>query len=288
MNPTVGNARLRRAFDVYLRVIAVCALFPLASSAQQLSVGPNVNIVGGPASISESPSFQVLGDPYLQRQNEPSIACSSRNPVNCLAAANDYRLVGTKGVADGKVTGDAWLGIFWTRDEGATWRSTLLPGFRQDTSTPASPLFGLEAAADPTVRAGTNGLFYVSGVAFNRSGETATGSGAKAGAMFVSLYVDDNNTQTADAPMRYIRTVVVDSGSNGQFLDKPWMAVDVRRAAPQRARFPAATVSTPRSFRQGPCTSCTPCSSAAATTSTRRSCSRGRSTAAGRGKVPSS
>ncbi len=62
------------------------------------------------------------------------MACSSRNPVNCLAAANDYRLVGTPGVQGGKVTGDAWLGAFWTHDEGQTWRSTLLPGFPQDTS----------------------------------------------------------------------------------------------------------------------------------------------------------
>ncbi len=56
--------------------------------------------------------------------------------------------------------------------------------------------------------------------------------------MFVSLYIDDNNTQTADAPMRYIRTVVVDSGSNGQFLDKPWMAVDVRRGGTATCTIP--------------------------------------------------
>ncbi len=168
-----------------------------------------------------------MGDPYLQRQNEPSMACSSRNPVNCLASANDYRLVGTPGLADGKVTGDAWLGIYWSRDEGQTWRSSLLPGFPMD-ATQAPPLYGLGAAADPTVRAGTNGLFYVSGVAFNRGGES-TSTGGKSGVMFVSLFVDDNNTQTADAPIRYVRTVVVDNGSSGQFLDKPWIATDIPR-----------------------------------------------------------
>jgi hypothetical protein len=210
-------------------------------SAQQVSVGTNINIVGGPASLSQGPPFTITGDPYLQRQNEPSMACSSRNPVNCLAAANDYRLVGTPGVQDGKVTGDAWLGVFWTHDEGQTWRSSLLPGFPQDTSADglASPIAGLGAAADPTVRAGTNGLLYVSGIAFNRANES-TSSGGRTGSFFVALYVDDNNTQNADSPIRYVRTVVIDNGTSGQFLDKPWVAADIPRAGAGTCRIPGS------------------------------------------------
>ncbi|HXB67405.1 MAG TPA: hypothetical protein VNY05_04140 [Candidatus Acidoferrales bacterium] len=42
-----------------------------------------------------------------------------------------------------------------------TWRSTLVPGYPQDTSAEgvAPPLHGLQAPAD-VIRPGTNGLFF--------------------------------------------------------------------------------------------------------------------------------
>ena len=100
------------------------------------------------------------GDPFLQRQNEPSIAASTRNPQHLLAGANDYRTVDLPGLTDDLENGDAWLGIYRSTDEGLTWKSTLLPGYPQDTTAVglASPLHGFSAAADPTVRAGANGV----------------------------------------------------------------------------------------------------------------------------------
>jgi hypothetical protein len=226
-----------------LRIVCTCAfalaiaLFAAPAFAQQLSAGTNVNMVGGPASLTQGPIFRIVGDPYLQRQNEPSMACSSRNPVNCLAAANDYRLVGTPGVVDGKVTGDAWIGVFWSHDEGLSWQSTLLPGFPQDNSPEglAFPLRGRDAAADPVVRAGTNGLIYLSGIAFNRNStpidDDRDGDEGVTGGVFVSLFIDDNNAQTINTPIRYVRTIRVDDSPANIFLDKPWIAVDIPRGA---------------------------------------------------------
>lgn len=54
-----------------------------AATGQGLTVGRNVNMVSG--------TKWPTGDPYLQRQNEPSIAASTRNPLHLLAGANDYR-----------------------------------------------------------------------------------------------------------------------------------------------------------------------------------------------------
>ncbi|HKW02873.1 MAG TPA: HYR domain-containing protein [Vicinamibacterales bacterium] len=196
---------------------------------QQISAGQNVNMVGGPAALHSGPPLSIEGDPYLQRQNEPSMACSSRSAITCLAGANDYRLVSVPGTQADQVTGDAWLGVFWSHDDGQTWRSTALPGFPQDTSPAglASPIKGFPATADPTVRAGTNGLFYYTGIAFNPA--ASTGGTGKSGVMFASLFIDDNNSQDVTAPPRYIRTVITDNGTSGQFLDKPWVAADIPR-----------------------------------------------------------
>ena len=59
---------------------------------------------------------------------------SSRNPLTLFAGANDYRTVQIEGLPGDLETGDAWLGVFWSRDGGHSWRSTLLPGYLQDGS----------------------------------------------------------------------------------------------------------------------------------------------------------
>jgi hypothetical protein len=185
--------------------------------------GQNVNMVSGT-------SFPG-GDPFLQRQNEPSLAVSSRNPRHLLAGANDYRTVDlpVSDTVPGSLAGDAWVGLFKSFDGAQTWQSTLLPGYPQDQSAAglASPLKAYSAAADPTVRPGTSGLFYYSGIAFNR--------GTNIGGVFVARFYDANEKENGDATqgldtIKYVSTTVIDTGTSGQFIDKPWIAVDVPRA----------------------------------------------------------
>jgi hypothetical protein len=217
------------------KTLGIAFLFAISiagapSSAQTPTPGPNVNMVSG----TRWPG----GDPFLQRQNEPSIAISTRNPLHVLGGANDYRTVDlplTDALPNATLTGDAWLGLFKSFNGGQTWQSTLIPGYPQD-QTPeglASPLKGFTTASDPVVRSGTNGLFYYAGIAFDRA--------SSQGAVFVTRFIDLNNRENGNAapsspadantdPIRYVGTTAVDRTAPGQFLDKPWIAVDVPRA----------------------------------------------------------
>jgi len=207
--------------------LAATAVWPTLSAQV---VGRNVNMVSG----LEWPG----GDPFLQRQNEPSIAASTRNPLHLLAGSNDYRSVDLPGLPEGDETGDAWLGLYRSLDGGKQWVSTLLPGFPQDTSPNglSSPIKGYQAAADPVVRAGTNGLFYYAGLAFDRSADPAVPGKS---AIFVARFIDNNNLEAGD-PVKYAGTTRLASdagGATGIFLDKPWMAVDVPRTGAALCRI---------------------------------------------------
>ena len=236
---TAGS--LSRSSAVALAMLSL-ATGPAAVHAQ--IPGDNVNMVTG----TQWPG----GDPFLQRQNEPSLAVSTANPQHLLAGANDYRSVDLPypfGPNDPmKMPGDAWLGVFKSFNGGQTWQSVLMPGFPQDTSS--KPFQGAQSplrncvtgstasadrctsSADPVIRAGTDGMLYYSGIAFKR--------GTNHGKVFLTRFIDLNNKENGDPtrtdatgtkadptdPLRYIDQIVIANGSATEFLDKPWIAVD--------------------------------------------------------------
>ncbi len=223
-----------------LSVHVLCTVFGLACAASFLTApsataqvaGQNVNMVSG--------TKWPTGDPFLQRQNEPSMAVSTRNPLHILAGANDYRSVDLEQVlSGGGETGDAWLGLFKSFDGGFTWQSNLLPGcpYAIGQCTDSGALSGrFQAAADPVVRAGTNGMFFYAGLAFDRA--TSATSASTVSSIFVARYNDLNNNEQID-PITYIDTHIVASGNSTQFLDKPSMAVDIPRAGAATCSFTA-------------------------------------------------
>ncbi len=200
--------------------LLLCLTFLLtaaASAQDSLTIGANVNMVSGG-------SFPN-GDPYQRQQNEPSVAFSSRNSLHLLAGANDYRAVDVPGLPGGRETGDSWLSYFWSTNGGATWKSTLIPGYPQDPDCqgPNPPtLCGYAAGADPVVRAGVNGMFYYSGIVFERGDPSRS-------AIFVSRFIDLNNDEGGD-PIRFLDTTIIDANNDGVvFLDKSWIGVDIPR-----------------------------------------------------------
>lgn len=218
---------MRRYGSLCGSVLLVSAF--LAGPAFGQTPSQNINIVSGPVQVLKDPvsrTVTILGDPFLQRQNEPSIGVSTVNPLHLLAGSNDYRSVDIPfpDVLPSKLVGDAWCGWYFSADGGQSWQSTLLPGFPQDNTALglSSPLKSFKACADPTVRTGPAGMFFYSGIAFNRDTNSSV--------VFVSRFLDRNNAEKGSvalnsAPIRYVDTVVVDTGTSGQFLDKPWNAV---------------------------------------------------------------
>ena len=237
-----SNTRKAKPLLLWLKLAFLFATtLPVVTYAQQAPTpGQNVNMVSG--------MTWPYGDPFLERQDEPSLAVSTRNPLHLLAGANDYRTVDlntllesepgevslcpTAGVTPCPPSAEPWVGQYISIDGGARWQSTLLPGYPQDGSRQglASPVHGFSTAADPVIASGTNGMFYYGGIAFNR--------GTSQGLVFVARYMDLNNKENGDItqdsfPVRYIDTLAVAHGSSvpANFLDKPAIAVDIPRGS---------------------------------------------------------
>ncbi|MCK4785478.1 MAG: SBBP repeat-containing protein [Desulfobacteraceae bacterium] len=65
-----------------------------------------------------------------------------------------------------------------------------------------------------------SGLFFTSGIAFNRieNGRSA---------IFIARYIDNNTQAMGDMDsIKYLGVNIIDEGTSGQFADKPWIAID--------------------------------------------------------------
>jgi hypothetical protein len=207
----------KRAASAIVLVAIMLAPTFLALSAQ--IPGPNVNVV----SI----------DPYLQKQNEPSLAVSTLNPCHLQMGGNDYRTVNIPGVSGDQELFDSWVGVYQSTDCGQTWLAGLMPGFPQD-QTPeglVSPAKGFSAAADSVQKAGLGGFIANSFIVFDR--------GTNLGKLLLARFHDTNNTQVTAStvtnidpllvphnqwPIKYISPTLTVDGGTAQFLDKPNIA----------------------------------------------------------------
>lgn len=224
---------MRRVATGVFVAIALCRALVAAQQP-----GVNFNVISGNRD-------QFVGDRFLQRQVEPAVVVSTRNPDHILAAAIDYRMVDQAidvGVGNNRnavakagapVAGpapaaspDAWIGIYRTCNRFQTSYGGLLPGFPGDNSPAgvSSPLRGFTSASDPIGASLPGGQGFIGGMAFDRGGR---------GVVFVSRFTDRNDREGASCWTHDFTTILDRSAasSDGSFLDKPSMASDINRSS---------------------------------------------------------
>lgn len=237
---------------VVRRIVVVGVVAALASSASVLG-SANASNPGLDTRLSNdapgtsgyvSNYTSVTGKPYTDatlaecsrargRQNEPSVAVNPRNARVIVGSSNDYCGVFNDGEdADGAPlpVGPIWLGYYRSQNGGASFQSSLVPGYPEDTSP-----FGDRAqvrtatAGDPVLAWDGDGRLFAGS---ESSGDPA-GTKKTFGDVWVATYVNPAGVggATLNDGKEFRRSVVVAHGAsapnlNGVFHDKTAIAAD--------------------------------------------------------------
>ena len=168
------------------------------------------------------------------RQNEPAVAVDPRNTNVILGSSNDYCGVYNRNDADGNpvAVGPIWLGYYRSEDAGATFLSSLVPGYPDDASPYgeiAREQLRTASSGDPVIAWDAQGRAFFG----SESSEDPAGTPKTFGDVWVATF--DNPGGVAGNPQndgkRYRQTVVVNRGSSapnllGIFNDKTTIEAD--------------------------------------------------------------
>jgi hypothetical protein len=182
----------------------------------------------------------VTGNPYTDdvlaacshsrgRQNEPAVAVDPRNPQVIVGSSNDYcGVFQASGAFLG--LGDVWLGYYRSEDGGASFHSSLVPGYQGDKSPYAARAKVRTADAGDPVLAWDNDGRLFAGAESSRDPE---GTAKTFGDEWVATYANPNGTggATRDDGKEFVRSIDVAQGSAapnllGVFHDKTAIEAD--------------------------------------------------------------
>jgi hypothetical protein len=159
-------------------------------------------------------------------ENEPYAVVDPTDPDTIVTGWNGQCTIDLGGVQ--------WQGVGYSRDGGATWRNSLVPGYPQDSSAEgrASPLFGRhDRALDPVAAFDRTGRLYVGGIGLKQDERSRSIHGD----VWVARY-GTNPPACARAtrpscpgfPVDYEGAVIVGQGTPSPQIqhDKPGLEVD--------------------------------------------------------------
>src|SRR6266516_1655593 len=157
---------------------------------------PRLGLGGAPGRGGYVSDFtMVTGQPYTDpvlttcsqsrgRQNEPAVAVDPRNPRVVVGSSNDYcGVFQSNGSLLG--LGNVWLGYYRSEDGGASFVSSLVPGYVGDTSPYAANAHIRTAdSGDPVLAWDSHGRVFAGS---ESSGDRA-GTAKTFGAVWVATY----------------------------------------------------------------------------------------------------
>jgi hypothetical protein len=163
------------------------------------------------------------------RQNEPAVAVDPRNPQVIVGSSNDYCGVFA---SDGTFVGlgDVWLGYYRSEDGGASFTSSIVPGYPGDTSPyAASSHVRTSDSGDPVLAWDNHGRLF----AGSESSGDPEGTPKTFGDVWVGTYENPQgvNGSTKQDGKKFVRSLDVGTGSAapnllGKFNDKTAIEVD--------------------------------------------------------------
>ena len=167
------------------------------------------------------------------RQNEPALAIDPRDSRVMIGSANDYCGVYNDGVdANGAPipSGPIWLGYYRSENSGASFVSSLVPGYPGDSSTlGALAKIRTAGAGDPVIAWDADGRVFMG----SESSDDPAGSKKTFGDEWVARYVnpDGPDGETSNDGSRFAGSVVVAKGASapnllGKFHDKTAIEAD--------------------------------------------------------------
>jgi hypothetical protein len=236
---------MRLRMRVFSALIVAGVVAVVAQAAAPASTpGPDVRLTNDVGGGYVSNYSMVTNQPYTDatltecgqsrgRQNEPAAAIDPRNTEVLVGSSNDYCGVYNDGVdADGAPipSGPIWLGYYRSTNGGASFTSSLVPGYPGDTS-PYAPRAAIRTASagDPVLAWDGHGRLF----AGSESSDDPEGTKKTFGDEWVATYSnpDGPGGATVNDGKEFVRSVTVAKGSSapnllGKFNDKTAIEAD--------------------------------------------------------------
>jgi hypothetical protein len=240
----MNGKRVRRVAVAALAAVATTLM--VGSSAAGSTPGTDVRLSNDAPGTSGYVSDYTLttGTPYTDatlqecsrsrgRENEPSVAVNPRNPQVVVGSSNDYCGVYNDGVdAFGAPipSGPIWLGYYRSQNGGASFTSSLVPGYPDDVSPYAARANVRTATAgDPVLAWDAEGRLFAGAEA----SEDPAGTKKTFGDVWVATFVNPQGPggATINDGKEFLRSVIVARGTSapnllGKFQDKTALEAD--------------------------------------------------------------